>query len=197
MQQVNYQETIVIPTLQKKLQELQSTNLVLEVTLMVEQAKLKDFQNYHQKIVSEQDSKILSTTELKNKMNAISDENAKNVRTVESLQQQLNSTSDELSRLKSNLSRESGVKDSVMGEYNVLKEEHTTLKNNYATLKNQLENEIATLKANLSREISVKESVMNEYNNIKNELESERAKVKKPVGRKKKEEEVMLDGETY
>ena len=90
MQQVNYQETIVIPTLQKKLQELQSTNLFLEVSLMVEQAKVEDIQTYHQRQVSEYESKTLNSTDLKNKLNAASDENAKNLRTIESLQQQFN-----------------------------------------------------------------------------------------------------------
>lgn len=201
MQQVNYQETIVIPTLQKKLQDLQSTNLVLEVSLMVEQAKLKDFQNYHQKVTSEQDAKVLSSTELKNKLNAISDENAKNVKTIESLQQQLSGVNEELSRYKSNLSRENSVKDSVMSEYN-------TLKNEYSNL----QNEISSIRNNLSREISVKDSVMNEYNKLKfdydtvinqlNELKNDNEKLKsveQPKKTRKKQEpvEVMLDGETY
>ena len=42
MSEVNYNETIVIPFLQKKFQELVNNNLVLEVNLMVEQNKNKD-----------------------------------------------------------------------------------------------------------------------------------------------------------
>jgi len=41
MEKVNYNETVVIPLLQKKFQELVNTNLVLEANLLVEQAKNK------------------------------------------------------------------------------------------------------------------------------------------------------------
>ena len=42
MSSVNYGESIIIPTLQKKVQELQNANLVLEVNLLVEQARSRD-----------------------------------------------------------------------------------------------------------------------------------------------------------
>jgi uncharacterized protein YlxW (UPF0749 family) len=44
MSEVNYGETVVIPVLQKKYQELVNSNLVLEVSLLVEQAKNRDLQ---------------------------------------------------------------------------------------------------------------------------------------------------------
>lgn len=44
MSEINYNETVVIPVLQKKYQDLMNTNLVLEVSLMVEQAKNKDLE---------------------------------------------------------------------------------------------------------------------------------------------------------
>jgi uncharacterized coiled-coil DUF342 family protein len=42
MAEVNYNETIVIPFLQRKFQELVNNNLILEVNLLVEQAKNKE-----------------------------------------------------------------------------------------------------------------------------------------------------------
>jgi hypothetical protein len=42
MKEVNYNETVIIPLLQKKYQELINSNLVLEATLLVEQAKNRD-----------------------------------------------------------------------------------------------------------------------------------------------------------
>jgi uncharacterized protein YlxW (UPF0749 family) len=45
MSEVNYNETVVIPILQKKYQELMNNNLVLEVNLMVEQTKNRDLQS--------------------------------------------------------------------------------------------------------------------------------------------------------
>ena len=44
MSEVNYNETVVIPVLQKKYQDMMNTNLVLEVSLLVEQAKNKDLE---------------------------------------------------------------------------------------------------------------------------------------------------------
>lgn len=41
MKEINYNETVVIPLLQKKYQELINSNLVLEVNLMVEREKNK------------------------------------------------------------------------------------------------------------------------------------------------------------
>ena len=41
MKEINYNETVVIPLLQKKYQELINSNLILEVNLMVEREKNK------------------------------------------------------------------------------------------------------------------------------------------------------------
>ena len=99
------------------------------------------------------------------------------------------------------MSRESSVKDSVVGEYNTLKTDFTNL-----------QNELSSIKNNLSREVSVKDSIMNEYNKLKfeydnlvnqfNNLKNENEKLKsveQPKKTRKKQEpvEVMLDGETY
>jgi hypothetical protein len=42
MNEVNYNETVVLPFLQRKYQEVVNNNLVLEANLVVEQAKNKD-----------------------------------------------------------------------------------------------------------------------------------------------------------
>jgi hypothetical protein len=44
MSEVNYNETVVIPVLQKKYQDLMNSNLVLEINLLVEQTKNRDLQ---------------------------------------------------------------------------------------------------------------------------------------------------------
>jgi len=41
MSEVNYHETVIVPLLQRKYQELVNSNLVLEVNLMVEREKSK------------------------------------------------------------------------------------------------------------------------------------------------------------
>lgn len=42
MKEVNYNESVIIPLLQRKYQELMNSNLVLEANLLVEQAKNRD-----------------------------------------------------------------------------------------------------------------------------------------------------------
>jgi len=53
MSEPNYNETIVVPLLQKKWQDLISQNLILEVNLLIEQAKVqkltKDLEKYNKK----------------------------------------------------------------------------------------------------------------------------------------------------
>ena len=56
MSEVNYNETVVIPVLQKKYQELMNSNLVLEVNLMVEQTKNRDIQQKLENALSKLES---------------------------------------------------------------------------------------------------------------------------------------------
>ena len=53
MSEPNYNETIVVPLLQKKWQVLTNQNLILEVNLLIEQAKVqkltKDLEKYDKK----------------------------------------------------------------------------------------------------------------------------------------------------
>lgn len=120
MNQVNYQESIVIPTLQKKLQELQANNLILEVSLLVEQARMKDMDAFYKNQVGDlaklkeeifqKDQKIIS---LKTEINSLVDE--KNV---------VRSKNHEL---ENNLNRETSVKDSILNEYKQLKTQFDSL----------------------------------------------------------------------
>ena len=53
MSEPNYNETIVVPLLQKKWQDLTNQNLILEVNLLIEQAKVQkltiDLEKYDKK----------------------------------------------------------------------------------------------------------------------------------------------------
>lgn len=44
MKEVNYNETVILPLLQKKIQDLMNSNLIFEAHLLVEQTKNKDLQ---------------------------------------------------------------------------------------------------------------------------------------------------------
>lgn len=107
MNQVNYHESIVIPTLQKKIQDLQNTNLVLEVALLVEQAKNKEYLLNNQKEIDDSKGREQSMALVKQKLNDCSD--AKRL----------------LEQSKTNIEnewiREKGLKDNILEEYNKLK----------------------------------------------------------------------------
>jgi len=103
---VNYHETIVIPTLQKKLQELQNTNLVLEVALLVEQAKVKDANDQ----IRDYDSIKKCNDELLNYKKLYTD-----------LEQKYN--------------REVSLKDNILSEYNILKTKHDSIMTENESLK--------------------------------------------------------------
>ena len=45
MEDVNYNDKVVLPYLEKKCKDLLSVNMVLEAKLLVEQNKVNDFQN--------------------------------------------------------------------------------------------------------------------------------------------------------
>jgi len=114
MNSVNYQETIVIPTLQKKLQELQMNNLFLEVSLLVEQAKVKDIENFYKTQINQIDSlkqeidqKHNRITELKTQINSINSENSGKDAMIQ--------------KLENELKRETSVRESIHNEYNTLK----------------------------------------------------------------------------
>jgi hypothetical protein len=111
MSEVNYNETIVIPFLQKKFQELVNNNLVLEVNLMVEQNKNKDltekFNNTTQNFaleISKRDSKIEELTNIANDRANIISINRSSIKEqqaiIDELNKQLNTARAEIEVLK-------------------------------------------------------------------------------------------------
>lgn len=143
MSNVNYHESIIIPTLQKKIQELQNSNLVLEVSLLIEQAKVKDAGNVFQ---SEIDSLKKCNQELE----------SKNARVI-SLKNEVNSKMDELNSLRTQYNeldqkynREVSVKNSVLSEYNLLKtqyEESTQKNKEFQDILENLKSQLSNTKA--------------------------------------------------
>jgi len=133
MNPVNYHETIVIPTLQKKLQELQTSHLFLEVSLLVEQAKVKDVDAYYKNQIGnidalkqEVDSRNQLITSLKQQINALNDEK--------------NAATSKILDLESKLQREVSVRDSINIEYSKLKMNFDNLQAEHEHLKTSINN---------------------------------------------------------
>lgn len=112
MENINYQETIVIPTLQRKLQELTNANLVFEISLLVEQTKNKDMQSFYTSRVNNRN--VEDELESKDKL-------------VTNIKNDVKTLADELNAIKFSLKRETSLKESVLGEYNILKNKYDSL----------------------------------------------------------------------
>lgn len=56
--ETNYTDSIVLPNLLKKIQELLNTNVILDINLQVEQAKVKDLQTNANQVVSHDKERI-------------------------------------------------------------------------------------------------------------------------------------------
>jgi len=173
MNNVNYNETIVIPALQKKIQELQNTNLVLELSLLIEQNKSKDIQSTYSKMASEAGS---ATQDIEEKGKKII-----------FLKQELQNVTTERDKYKNDYVREVSVKESVMNEYNQLK------------AKVQDKDNALSDYNNLKAKIDELQSVINTLRSENETLKTAQQNTAPKRTRKKQEvlEEVMLDGETY
>ena len=195
MENINYQETIVIPTLQRKLQELTNANLVFEISLLVEQTKNKDMQSFY-------------TSRVNNRN--VEDELASKDKLVTNIKNDVKTLTNELNMIKSSLKQEISLKESIIEEYKQYCNKNTEdsmIKEKLVSINNDeiktLADELNAIKFSLKRETSLKESVLGEYNILKNKYDSlveENSQLqltqKKP---KKKQEQLaeVLDGETY
>jgi uncharacterized protein (DUF3084 family) len=132
MSEVNYSESVIIPTLQKRVQDLQNSNLVLEVNLLVEQARHRDMAALY--------------SEAKNSLKASTEQLDGEVTRATSFAHEANKLKTEIgtmsartTALENDLRREISVKESILGEYRSLKENHDALVAENNALKAEIE----------------------------------------------------------
>jgi len=132
MSEVNYSESVIIPTLQKRVQELQNSNLVLEVNLLVEQARHRDMAAQY----SEAKNSLKASTEQLdgeiNRATSFAHESNK-------LKSEIGTMSARTTALENDLRREISVKESILAEYRSLKETHDALMAENNALKAEVE----------------------------------------------------------
>lgn len=139
MSEVNYSESVIIPTLQKKVQELQNSNLVLEVNLLVEQARHRDVAALYSEAMN-------SLSETKNSLKASTEQLDGEINRATSFAHETNKLKTEIetmsartTSLENDLRREISVKESILGEYRSLKESHEALVAENTALKAEIE----------------------------------------------------------
>jgi seryl-tRNA synthetase len=140
MNQVNYQETVIIPALQKKIQDLNNANLVLEVSLLVEQAKSRD-------ILSETNRHGDEVDKLRQELEDKNQTIIKFREEISSVLAEKNKLFAENNKLSKDLTREISVKESILGEYRTLKSQYDVLQkeiNVVLDAEESYENEINT-----------------------------------------------------
>jgi len=155
MSDINYNEKVVIPFLEKKCKDLLSLNLVLEAKLLVEQNRSKDvgeqFEEFSNKDfnqlnrISDLERQIADLIQEKSQIE--SSRNEAHQREMNELRNQKSSIEterNELSaqalKLETDLKRETSVKDSINLEYSKLKMHYDNLQLEFDNLKTSINN---------------------------------------------------------
>lgn len=120
MNEVNYAEKIIIPALQKRAQELLNNNLVLEVSLLVEQEKnrnmdavLKEAKASLSACNGQLDGEINRATSFAHEANQ--------------LRSEVSTMTARTTTLENDLRRETSIKESVLAEYKTLKQSYDSV----------------------------------------------------------------------
>lgn len=143
MNEVNYNDKVILPFLEKKCKDLLSLNMVLEAKLLVETQKYKDFEQFANNYTDEIDNlkdtieqKNLEINTLQSQMSHVhSEKNA----VINKIETERNDLSAQVNTLNDKLKREISVKDSILGEYNILKAKFDELNIQRNTLMQEIE----------------------------------------------------------
>lgn len=120
MENINYNEKVVIPFLEKKCKDLLSINLVLEAKLMVEQNKYKDLESQNN---SEFDTINQLRTDIQSKEQTIN-----NIQTSKNnIEEERNTLLNKIISLESQVEREESLKNNAISEYQTLSNKYNEL----------------------------------------------------------------------
>ena len=120
MNDVNYAETIIIPALQKRAQELLNNNLVLEISLLVEQEKNKNIGAF---LLEKETSLTACNNQLEGEISRATSfsHDANNLRS------QVSTMTTNITSLEHDVRREASLKENAIAEYNLLKQSYDSL----------------------------------------------------------------------
>ena len=154
MDEVNYNDKVILPFLEKKCKDLLSVNMVLEAKLLVEQTKLKDFEQEFSKeaeevdnlrvVIEQKDQQILNINQQKDQQ--ILNINQQKDQQIAEIRNQMNLNNDEKNRTINTLNDE---KNALFRE------------------KNDLQGNLNSANEKLQRETSVNQSILGEYHSLK------------------------------
>ena len=141
MNDMNYAETIIIPALQKRAQELLNNNLVLEISLLVEQEKNKNIGAF---LLEKETSLTACNNQLEGEIGRATSfsHDADNLRSqistmtknitslehdADNLRSQVSTMTPNITSLEHDVRREASLKESAIAEYKLLKQSYDSL----------------------------------------------------------------------
>lgn len=163
MNEVNYNDTVIVPFLEKKCKDLLSLNLVLEAKLLVEQTKIKNFENFKnnesqktEELLNQIENLKLHISELNQSVNNIQiDKN--------NIEQDRGNLSNQVAVLQSQVAREQSLKDNAISEYQILNNKYNEAQQRFVDIENMnknLSDEIEKLKKKLAEPIQRKQQTL-------------------------------------
>ena len=169
MEEVNYNDKVVLPFLEKKCKDLLSLNLVFEAKLLIEQNKVKDFETFANQENEKVEGLVNQIENLKLNIENINKSIGEYTSARNDAVNQLNQLQQDMSNLNDKLVREESMKNNAIGEYD-------TLRNRFSAL--EVENSELKKTINESKELTIKYSAL-EFENSELKKTLNESKVKK------------------
>ena len=169
MEEVNYNDKVVLPFLEKKCKDLLSLNLVFEAKLLIEQNKVKDFETFANQENEKVEGLVNQIENLKLNIENINKSIGEYTSARNDAVNQLNQLQQNMSNLNDKLVREESMKNNAIGEYDILRNRFSALEVENSELKKTI---------NESKELTIKYSAL-EFENSELKKTLNESKVKK------------------
>ena len=169
MEEVNYNDKVVLPFLEKKCKDLLSLNLVFEAKLLIEQNKVKDFESFANQENEKVEGLVNQIENLKLNIENINKSIGEYTSARNDAVNQLNQLQQNMSNLNDRFVREESMKNNAIGEYDILRNRFSAL---------ELENSELKKTINESKELNIKYSAL-EFENSELKKTINESKVKK------------------
>ena len=169
MEEVNYNDKVVLPFLEKKCKDLLSLNLVFEAKLLIEQNKVKDFESFANQENEKVEGLVNQIENLKLNIENINKSIGEYTSARNDAVNQLNQLQQNMSNLNDRFVREESMKNNAIGEYDILRNRFSAL---------ELENSQLKKTINESKELNIKYSAL-EFENSELKKTINESKVKK------------------
>ena len=169
MEEVNYNDKVVLPFLEKKCKDLLSLNLVFEAKLLIEQNKVKDFETFANQENEKVEGLVNQIENLKLNIENINKSIGEYISARNDAVNQLNQMQQNMSNLNDRFVREESMKNNAIGEYDILRNRFSALEFENSELKKTI---------NESKELNIKYSAL-EFENSELKKTINESKVKK------------------